>query len=68
MNNMPIGGSANVPPGVALWGPAYKRWLHESADSVGGLGAQMETLQLPWRTSSISIQSRRMTSAFLYRA
>jgi gluconate 2-dehydrogenase alpha chain len=46
-NNMPIAGSANLPPGVPLWGSQYKQFMHESAGAVGGLLAQMETLNYP---------------------
>jgi gluconate 2-dehydrogenase alpha chain len=33
-----------LPPGVPRWGTAYKRWLAESAQSVGYLSAQVECL------------------------
>jgi gluconate 2-dehydrogenase alpha chain len=43
-NGMPITNTESVAPGVPMWGSAYKRWLHENVDSVGGLFGQMETL------------------------
>jgi gluconate 2-dehydrogenase alpha chain len=42
--NLPIGMSRNVAPGVPQWGAAYKRWMHENADSVGTVYAQVEPL------------------------
>lgn len=43
-NNMPVAQSVVVPPDLPLWGATYKRWLHDNANSVGGVFAQMETL------------------------
>jgi gluconate 2-dehydrogenase alpha chain len=46
-NNMPIVQSASVASGVPLWGSQYKQFMHESIGAVGGLLAQMETLNYP---------------------
>jgi gluconate 2-dehydrogenase alpha chain len=43
-NGMPIAQSTNVPPDVPLWGNAYKRFLHDNIDAVGGLAAQTDVL------------------------
>jgi gluconate 2-dehydrogenase alpha chain len=40
----PIGAAGTLPPDVPRWGSAYKRWLHENANSVGSVFAQLETL------------------------
>ena len=40
----PIGASRLIPPGTPGWGSAYKRWLHDNAQAVGGIGAQLEVL------------------------
>jgi gluconate 2-dehydrogenase alpha chain len=42
--DLPIGKSRSVAPGVPQWGPEYKRWVHENADSVGAVFAQVEPL------------------------
>jgi gluconate 2-dehydrogenase alpha chain len=42
--NRPIGQSSTLPPDVPLWGSAYKRWLHENANSVGAMMIQMDVL------------------------
>jgi len=52
-NNMPVAQSATVPPDVPFWGSAYKKWLHENANSVGALFAQMETL--PYEANFIDL-------------
>jgi gluconate 2-dehydrogenase alpha chain len=49
----PITVAARVPPGVPLWGSAYKQWLAENVNSVGGLVAQMETL--PYEANFIDL-------------
>ncbi|HEY8446670.1 MAG TPA: GMC family oxidoreductase [Thermomicrobiales bacterium] len=41
---LPIGRSRTLAPGVPQWGSAYKQWLHENADSVGSVFAQVEPL------------------------
>lgn len=44
-NNMPVTQSIGaVPPTVPLWGSAYKRFLHDNANSVGAFLGQMESL------------------------
>jgi gluconate 2-dehydrogenase alpha chain len=42
----PIGLAAGgaVPPGVPRWGGAWKAWLRENANSIGGAGAQFDSL------------------------
>lgn len=42
--NLPIGQSGSLAPGVPAWGSAYKQWLHQNANSIGGVTAQQETL------------------------
>ena len=42
--DLPIGKSRNLAPGTPQWGAAYKRWVHENADSVGSIFAQVEPL------------------------
>ena len=56
-NNMAISQSVTVPPGVPLWGAKYKRWIHENADSVAGLTAQMETL--PYEANFIDLDPEK---------
>lgn len=41
---LPIGKSRAIAPGTPQWGAAYKRWVHENADSVGSIFAQVEPL------------------------
>jgi gluconate 2-dehydrogenase alpha chain len=41
---LPIGKSRATAPGGPRWGAAYKRWVHENADSVGSVFAQVEPL------------------------
>jgi gluconate 2-dehydrogenase alpha chain len=43
-SELPIGKSRSLAPGVPQWGAAYKRWVHENADSVGSIFAQVEPL------------------------
>ena len=43
-SELPIGKSRALAPGVPAWGSAYKRWVHENADSVGSIFAQVEPL------------------------
>lgn len=40
----PIGQSRVLPPGVPQWGPEYKRWLQENAQSVASITTQQEVL------------------------
>lgn len=40
--NLPIGNSRTVPPNVPGWGAKYKQWIHENADTVGQVFAQVE--------------------------
>jgi gluconate 2-dehydrogenase alpha chain len=44
MENKPIGASRSTPPSVPMWGSAWKDWLHKNANSVGGVGTQVEVL------------------------
>lgn len=41
---LPIGQSLNIAPGVPYWGSEYKRFLQESANSMSGLSAMVDTL------------------------
>jgi len=50
---LPIASSSSIPPNVPGWGSAYKRWLHENAQSVGSVLAQQETL--PYETNYIDL-------------
>ena len=43
-SELPIGKSRSIAPGVPQWGAEYKRWVHENADSVGSVFAQVEPL------------------------
>ena len=43
-SELPIGKSRSLAPGVPQWGAEYKRWVHENADSVGSVFAQVEPL------------------------
>ena len=43
MEAKPIGTANSTPPSVPRWGSAWKEWL-ENADSVAGVGAQLEVL------------------------
>ncbi len=52
-NSMPIANSSGVAPNVPLWGSAYKKWLSDNVNSVGGLTAQMETL--PYEANYIDL-------------
>jgi gluconate 2-dehydrogenase alpha chain len=56
-NNMAISQSVTVPPSVPLWGPKYKRWIHENSNSVAGLTAQMETL--PYEANFIDLDPEK---------
>jgi gluconate 2-dehydrogenase alpha chain len=44
MEAKPIGVANTIPPSVARWGSGWKAWLAQNADSVGGLGAQLDVL------------------------
>jgi gluconate 2-dehydrogenase alpha chain len=41
---LPIGKSQTLAPSAPKWGGAYKKWVHENADSVGSILAQVEPL------------------------
>lgn len=43
-SELPIGKSRALAPGVPAWGSTYKRWVHENADSVASIFAQVEPL------------------------
>jgi gluconate 2-dehydrogenase alpha chain len=45
-------GSA-VSPAVPRWGAAYKRWLHDNAQSIGVLGSQTDAL--PYETNYLDL-------------
>jgi gluconate 2-dehydrogenase alpha chain len=47
MEAKPIGTANTLPPGVPMWGSAYKAWLAQNADSIGSIAAQVETLSYP---------------------
>ncbi len=40
----PIARSNTIAPSAPAWGSAYKQWVHENADSVGSVFAQVEPL------------------------
>lgn len=42
----PIGTSRSLPATAPRWGSAYKQWLHQNANSIGGLFAQVESQPL----------------------
>ncbi len=44
MEAKPIGTANSTPPSVPRWGSAWKEWLAKNADSVAGVGAQLEVL------------------------
>jgi gluconate 2-dehydrogenase alpha chain len=44
MEAKPIGTANATPPSVPRWGSAWKAWLAQNADSVAGVGAQLEVL------------------------
>ena len=44
MEGKPIGTANSVPPSVPRWGSQWKAWLAKNADSVAGVGAQLEVL------------------------
>jgi gluconate 2-dehydrogenase alpha chain len=44
MEAKPIGTANAIPPSVPRWGSAWKAWLAKNADSVAGVGAQLEVL------------------------
>jgi gluconate 2-dehydrogenase alpha chain len=44
MEAKPIGTANATPPSVPRWGSGWKAWLAENADSVAGVGAQLEVL------------------------
>lgn len=39
---LPIGKSRNLAPGTPAWGAAYKKYIHDNADSAGQIFAQVE--------------------------
>jgi gluconate 2-dehydrogenase alpha chain len=44
MEGKPIGTANATPPSVPRWGSAWKEWLSKNADSVAGVGSQLEVL------------------------
>jgi gluconate 2-dehydrogenase alpha chain len=44
MEAKPIATANTTPPSVARWGSSWKAWLAANADSVAGVGAQLEVL------------------------
>lgn len=44
MEAKPIGTANSIPPSVPRWGSAWKAWLAKNADSVAGVGSQLEVL------------------------
>jgi gluconate 2-dehydrogenase alpha chain len=44
MEAKPIGTANSTPPSVPRWGSQWKSWLAKNADSVAGVGAQLEVL------------------------
>jgi gluconate 2-dehydrogenase alpha chain len=44
MEAKPIGTANAIPPSVPRWGSQWKAWLAKNADSVAGVGAQLEVL------------------------
>jgi gluconate 2-dehydrogenase alpha chain len=44
MEAKPIGTANSTPPSVARWGSAWKEWLAKNADTVAGVGSQLEVL------------------------
>ena len=44
MEGKPIGTANSTPPSVPRWGSAWKAWLAKNADSVAGVGAQLDVL------------------------
>jgi gluconate 2-dehydrogenase alpha chain len=44
MEAKPIGTANSTPPSVPRWGSQWKEWLARNADSVAGVGSQLEVL------------------------
>jgi gluconate 2-dehydrogenase alpha chain len=44
MEAKPIGTASALPPSAPRWGSGWKAWLAQHADSVAGVGAQLEVL------------------------
>jgi len=44
MEGKPIGTANTTPPSVPRWGSGWKAWLAEHADTVAGVGSQLEVL------------------------
>lgn len=44
MEAKPIGTGRTAPPNGPRWGAEWKEWLHKNANSIGGIGVQMESL------------------------
>jgi gluconate 2-dehydrogenase alpha chain len=44
MEAKPIATANTTPPSVARWGSSWKAWLAQNADTVAGVGAQLEVL------------------------
>jgi gluconate 2-dehydrogenase alpha chain len=44
MEAKPIGTANAIPPSAPRWGSGWKAWLKENADSVAGVGTQLEVL------------------------
>ena len=44
MEAKPIGTANSIPPSVPRWGSAWKDWLSKNADSVAGVGSQLDVL------------------------
>ena len=44
MEAKPIGTASALPPSAPRWGSGWKAWLAQNADSVAGVGAQLEVL------------------------
>jgi gluconate 2-dehydrogenase alpha chain len=44
MEGKPIGTANATPPSVPRWGSGWKAWLAENADTVAGVGSQLEVL------------------------
>ena len=52
----PIGTANAIPPSQPRWGSGWKAWLKENADSVAGVGAQLEVLSTKGTTSTSTRQ------------
>jgi gluconate 2-dehydrogenase alpha chain len=72
MEAKPIGTANATPPSVPRWGSGWKAWLAENADSVAGVGAQLEVLSYednfldldPGVTDALSRPVIRITNNF----